>query len=143
MPDPRFINDKIGEEKMPVEGTEAPRSFLDGTGKRKYDKNDSSVVIMRKNRAKTYRLHGVGIPGQGALALTKREMISRGILNKDGNPSNRHSRKIDTSKKPTINLANELFMQAEQKRLSEKMSIQHAREKEELAKRLRNRKQTR
>jgi len=54
------INDRIGNENIHVEGTEAPRSFSEGTGIRKYDKNDPSVAKMRKERAKTYAKYGIG-----------------------------------------------------------------------------------
>lgn len=57
-----FINDKIGGENVPVEGTEPLRSFADGTGKRKYDKDDPSVGEMRKRRARTYSSPMVGMP---------------------------------------------------------------------------------
>jgi len=54
------INDKIGNENIHVEGTEAPRCFSEGTGIRKYDKNDPFVAKMRKERAKTYAKYGIG-----------------------------------------------------------------------------------
>lgn len=55
------INDRVGSTRMPVEGTEGLRSFSDGTGIRKYDKNDPSVAKMRKDRAKAYATRGVGV----------------------------------------------------------------------------------
>ena len=82
-------NDKVGSSRMPIEGTEAPRSFAEGTGKRKYDKNDPSVEVMRKRRAQQYRTSGVGVPGSASFVLSKYEMIQRGILNADGTRNKR------------------------------------------------------
>lgn len=59
---------------MPIEGAETPRSFGEGTGKRKYAKDDVSVIAMRKARARGYRQHGIGVPGSGSFVLTKEEM---------------------------------------------------------------------
>lgn len=70
-------NDRVGNTQMPIEGAEAPRRFLEGTGKRKYDINDKSVIVMRKNRSKQYKKFGIGVPGSSTTitgALTAEEM---------------------------------------------------------------------
>lgn len=55
------INDKIGSIGMPVEGAEPIRSFAEGTGIRKYEKDDPSVIKMRRARAESYQKRGIGI----------------------------------------------------------------------------------
>lgn len=72
------VNDRIGEEKMPVEGTEPPRSFAAGTGKRKYDKDDESVVEMRKRRAKTYANPLPGMPWGFTMNTRKAALPKKG-----------------------------------------------------------------
>ena len=52
----------IGDPRMPIDDASPTRSFADGTGKRKYDKNDPSVDEMRKRRANDYRSPKSGMP---------------------------------------------------------------------------------
>ena len=53
-------NDRIGATRIPIDDVAPIRAFADGTGKRKYDKDDPSIHAMRKNRATTYRKFGIG-----------------------------------------------------------------------------------
>lgn len=69
------VNDKIGSQSMPVEGTEAPRSFGEGTGKRKYDKNDPSVEEMRKRRSRIYSHPTIGMPWGSTTSQSKKKTI--------------------------------------------------------------------
>lgn len=92
------INDRIGEASMPVEGTEAPRSFGYGTGKRKYDKNDPSVAEMRKRRARSYSKPSIGMPW-GSLSVSSKTSVR--IKKRKTKP-----KKIKFIKKPTAHTSN-------------------------------------
>lgn len=103
------INDKIGSEHMPVEGAEAPRSFADGTGKRKYDKNDSSVVEMRKQRARAYSNPSFGMPWGFTSKPKKIKTMTIKTKNNTEKSKLSKSKAHQKAKQPTVSSFPDLF----------------------------------
>ena len=92
------VNDSVGVERMPIDDSASNRSFSYKTGIRKYEAGDPSVVNMQKERSKTYRKYGIGIPTAANMPNTVR-LIDSKVLVDDflrGNRSQINTGKINS-----------------------------------------------